>query len=856
MYRKVSPTKMYLPADLPTKQLEMLLTYRDKKIDFQIQKLRNSQYWQFKLGPEGVKEQIDALKAQQVKLLLYQDEGGYYTFPSLEGKIRQFFLGRKDDQTVEEYTYPEEELIPWKDASKVKKLRPYQVEMVDRLLEARHGAVEVGCHRKGEQVLMFDGTFKKVEDVTVGDQLMGPDSTPRNVLELKRGIDSMFEIETVNGQKMYVNGNHLLALRRTNRSNKTPEVGKRRRKDYKGKNPIDIITVNEYLEKNKKYKHLYKGFSVSIDFPTQEVPVDPYFLGVLIGDGSMLNSCGVTTADVEIANEVYRQADVWGLNVRVSAKENTKASTYYLSRKAGTDQQNRLTSALKGIGVWGKESGSKFVPQIYKANSQEVRLQVLAGLIDTDGSFVDGCYDYISKSKQLSEDVCWLARSLGFRASISSCEKGCQTGAVGTYWRVTLSGDLDRVPVRLNRKVCLPRGQIKDPRMFGFKVTKVADNEEHFGFTLDKDHLYLTDTFLVTHNTGLGKSIALMNVAKRLGQKTVVMTPSVSIARQIYDEFVENFGTRYVGAFFDSKKQSDKKFVISVAASLAKVSQEGAKNPHYENLASATVFIADESHTCPAKTLEDVCHGLLADAPYRFFFSGTQLRGDGLGLLLEAITGPIVYRMTLREGVEQGFLSKPVFNMVTVNSSGYVRSKDPNDITREALYYNPAVNKVAANIANKCVSLLKHPVLILVDEFEQFAHLLPHLKHRVAFAHGGVTAQNANLIPKEYHKSDPNELVRQFNNLEIPILVGTSCISTGTDIRSVKDIIFLMGGKSETQIRQAIGRGTRLFEGKTDFKFWDFDVVNVDLVHKHAMQRAAIYDSVYGPVHHMTMEVK
>lgn len=500
MYRKVSPTKMYLPADLPTKQLEMLLTYRDKKIDFQIQKLRNSQYWYHKLGPEGVKEQIDALKAQQVKLLLYQDEGGYYTFPSLEGKIRQFFLGRKDDQTVEEYTYPEEELIPWKDTSKLKKLRPYQDEAVSALLEAKHAAVEIG--------------------------------------------------------------------------------------------------------------------------------------------------------------------------------------------------------------------------------------------------------------------------------------------------------------------------------------------------------------------TGLGKSVIILNMAKRLGQKTVVMTPSVSIARQIYDEFVENFGTRYVGAFFDSKKQSDKKFVISVAASLAKVSQEGAKNPHYENLASATVFIADESHTCPAKTLEDVCHGLLADAPYRFFFSGTQLRGDGLGLLLEAITGPIVYRMTLREGVEQGFLSKPIFNMVTVNSSGYIRSKDPNDITREALYYNPAVNKVAANIANKCVSLLKHPVLILVDEFEQFAHLLPYLKHKVAFAHGGVTAQNANLIPKEYHKSDPNELVRQFNNLEIPILVGTSCISTGTDIRSVKDIIFLMGGKSETQIRQAIGRGTRLFEGKTDFKFWDFDVVSVDLVHKHAMQRAAIYDSVYGPVHYMAMKVK
>lgn len=500
MFRKVSPTKMYLPDDLPKSQLEMLLTYRDKKIDFQIQKMKKSNYLLWKLGPEGLKEQIDALKAEQVKLLLWRDEKGMYTYPSFENKIRNFFNGRLTCDTKFEYEFPEEELIPWNVNAKPKTLRPYQQEAVQKLFEAKHAAVEMV--------------------------------------------------------------------------------------------------------------------------------------------------------------------------------------------------------------------------------------------------------------------------------------------------------------------------------------------------------------------TGAGKSLCILSLVKKLGQKTVVMTPSVSIARQIYDEFVENFGTRYVGAFFDSKKQSDKKFVISVAASLAKVRSNGKKDKHYENLASATVFIADESHTCPAKTLEDVCHGLLADAPYRFFFSGTQLRGDGLDLLLEGITGPIVYRMNMQQGVEWGFLAKPNFQMVRVESRIGTMPNDPNDITRTHLYYNPVVNKAAAKIANKCVSLLNHPVLILVDEFEQFAHLLPHLRHKVAFAHGGVTSQNSGAIPKEYHKSDPNELVRQFNNLEIPILVGTSCISTGTDIRSVRDIIYLMGGKSETQIRQAIGRGTRLFEGKKDFKFWDFDVTNVDLVHRHALTRAAVYDNVYGPVQFMDMEVK
>lgn len=346
--------------------------------------------------------------------------------------------------------------------------------------------------------------------------------------------------------------------------------------------------------------------------------------------------------------------------------------------------------------------------------------------------------------------------------------------------------------------------------------------------------------------TGLGKSFCILNICKQLGLKTVIMTPSISIAKQIHDEFLEAFGHRYVGAFFDGKKESGKKFVVSVAASLVK-----ATGKHKTELASAEVFIADESHTCPAKTLEDVCHGLMEQAQYRFFFSGTQLRSDGLGLLLEAITGPILYRMSVRDGVEQSYLSKPSFVMIKTRSSSDFRSEDANEMTRQHFFYNPNVNKKAAEIANKTVDVLKHPVLILVDEFEQFAHLLPHLKHPVKFAHGGVTATNAELIPKEYHQSEPNELVEQFNNLEFPILVGTSCISTGTDIRSVRTIIFLMAGKSETQIRQSVGRGTRLFADKTEFKFFDFDVENIDIMHRHASERVTIYDNIYGPVKHL-----
>jgi superfamily II DNA or RNA helicase len=354
--------------------------------------------------------------------------------------------------------------------------------------------------------------------------------------------------------------------------------------------------------------------------------------------------------------------------------------------------------------------------------------------------------------------------------------------------------------------------------------------------------------------TGLGKSFVILLLAKELGLKTVVMTPSVSIAEQIYSEFKTHFGQKHVGQFFDGKKESKKLFTVAVDDSLTRI-EEGSD--HWNNLAKAQVFIADESHLCPAQSLAKVCTGLLSGAPYRFFFSGTQIRNDGLGLLLQAITGEIVFRMTVEEGVQQGWLAKPMFRVVPIDSSVNYYNPDANEMTRAHLYYEPNVCAKAAEIANLMVEEMDRQVVILVKEIEQLSWLLPHFRHPVKFAHGGVTDTtyhangkvkkqgNKDKIPEEYWESDPNALVKEFNEGKIPILIGTSCITTGTDIQTVEAIIYLQGGKSEIQVKQSIGRGTRKPEGKTDCFFIDFDIRNVETLHRHAEARKEIYANVY-----------
>jgi superfamily II DNA or RNA helicase len=838
-----NPVKLKIEgiSEIQKDQLKAYLTYTDKSVVFEISRIKKNIRW-FKTQ-EAFDEKIKSLKEESTKCLLFEDETGIWTYsgflPYIEEKLKIKASYR--------FSYPETKLLPWY-SDPGKKMYPYQEEALEKLLEARHAGVQIGCHRKGEKVLMFDGSIKNVEDVVVGDQLMGPDSNPRIVQELCRGLDSMYELETVNGQKMVVNGNHILALRQTCR-NSTYKINKKRRSNFKGSNPVTFITVNDYLLKSNKFKHLNKLFSVPVSFPDKEVPLDPYFLGLLLGDGSWSGTPAITTADREIVSAINSIAETFNLKVREAKQSNNKSSTYFLTdSKASCSRPNRLTKILRDLGVWGTSCSEKYIPHIYIANSSQKRLELLAGLIDTDGSLSGGCFDFVSKSAKLASGVAFLSRSLGFRVTEKVCQKSDQNGTVGTYFRLTISGEISQIPTRLPRKRAADRKQIKSPNSFGFSVKKVADQEPYYGFVLNSDHLYLTDTFLVTHNTGLGKTFILANLIKRLGLKTVVMAPNTGIAEQIFLEFQKLFGEKYVGAYFDGRKTPKKLIVIANAQSLTRVKPD---HEHWEVLNSTQVFIADESHQCPASTLASVCFGVLADSPYRFFFSATQLRNDGSGILLDGITGPIVYEMSVREGVDKGFLARPQFHIKHLPPNGDFVPNDVNEATRHHLYYNPAVVREVGRLCNLAAAR-GLPVVVLIEEVEQFTKLLPYLKFQAGFAHGTLT-ENKSKVPKEYWESDPNKLVAEFNELKYPILIGTSCISTGTDIRAVKFLIYWQGGKSEIQVKQAIGRGTRKIPGKdkcfvTDFHIDPPEDVRSWPIGKHAQERKRIYEELYPPV--------
>jgi hypothetical protein len=218
------------------------------------------------------------------------------------------------------------------------------------------------CFALNTPILMYNGELKLVQDIQIGDIIMGDDSTPRNVLSLGEGYDEMYDIILSNGDKYTVNSEHILCIKLSN------EIIKLKISDYsnlsikilsnfilfdndteyiilKSNNNIIEITVKEYLKLPIEITSKCKSYKKSVDFQTEEVLIDPYIYGLSL-------------------NEEYIQ--------------------------------NK-----------------------YKINNRFTRLKVLAAIIDLNGKIKDDKYEILIKSKILFEDVLFLCRSLGFNVSIN-----------------------------------------------------------------------------------------------------------------------------------------------------------------------------------------------------------------------------------------------------------------------------------------------------------------------------------------------------------------------------------------------------------------------------------------------------
>lgn len=358
------------------------------------------------------------------------------------------------------------------------------------------------CLKTGTKIIMADASLRKIEEIQKEDKVMGPDGLPRLVLSTTKGVSELYKIKQSPAIDYIVNSEHILSLKKSNNSKKPYDLlpsGKYRHPNgrYPSWPDITNIKVTEALKQSKRWGEHFRGYKCEcLPFPQQKIDIDPYFLGVWLGDGTG-RELRITTADKEIVDSCKRYAKSFGGNISINGKSDNKAKDIGFLIKKG--RINPLWQRFKKYNL----PDNKHIPSCYIYNSEQSRLALLAGFIDTDGSLKHNCYNIIQKSESLIKGICLIANTLGFKTNLRKRRCTCgNNGKVGDYWALTISGDAWRIPVKIDRKKidkkdCTPN---KDFLVSKIKVEPQGIGE-YAGIGIDGDHLFLLEDGTVTHNS-------------------------------------------------------------------------------------------------------------------------------------------------------------------------------------------------------------------------------------------------------------------------------------------------------------------------------------------------------------------
>lgn len=360
------------------------------------------------------------------------------------------------------------------------------------------------CHKIDTPIMLGSGKIAKVQDLNVGDKVMGDDSSPRTILSLCRGVDDMYEIIPRKGDPFTVNKEHILCLKApsypavTHGSHKKITVSWLENNTFCSKSfsyfsnealqkklarefrdtikwpQVLEIPVKDYLNLSKTRKSILKLYRVGVEFEKKPVPFDAYTLGYLLGDG---------------------------------------------------------------------KSSNKHIPDIYKHNSRKIRLEVLAGLIDSSVEFTQ-------KNERVMNDVVYLAQSLGFNVKKTYKKTGV----------CCISGEgIEDIPTLIKKLV--PRKQVKDVLVTSFE-TKYVGRDNYYGFTLDGNSRYLMGDFTVTHNslTAFGTTEAIFQSKNSPFKRAYVIVSGQGLIANLKRQLVygPTQGSRYLPEDVESLSEKTK----------------------------------------------------------------------------------------------------------------------------------------------------------------------------------------------------------------------------------------------------------------------------------------------------------
>ncbi|MFB6616130.1 helicase-related protein [Streptomyces sp. NPDC056367] len=662
-----------------------------------------------------------------------------------------------------------------------------------RLLQ---GEVGSGKAQPLDALVLTPVGFRPMGDIAVGDEVVVPSGeTARVGGVFPQGERDVWRVVLSDGSSVECDDEHLWIV--------GTGCGW-----HRGQEP-EVMTTREIrsdLHEANGSAKWYLPVAVPVDLGNGDrQPLDPYLMGVLIGDGSFRDNLGLSTADGEIlaAVKTALAPDCEMAEVPGSSCDHT----IRMSGPRGGTRRNPVLQAVRDLGLWGATSHDKFVPDVYKNAPVKDRLAVLQGLMDTNGTLdANGMsISFCSASLRLAQDVAWLVRSLGGRARVLP-EKAA--------FNVSVALPEEFEPFRLSRKAARmqPRPKYNTFRRGIRAVEHVGVKPVQCISVEHPSHAYVTDNFTVTHNTMVALRAMLAVVDS--GGQAAMLAPTEVLAQQHHRSVTEMMGELAEGGMLGGSDQGTKVVLLTGSMGMP------ARRQALLDLVTGEAGIVIGTHALIEDKVQFHDLGLVVvDEQHRFGVEQRDaLRSKGKQpphlLVMTATPIPRTVAMTVFGDLETSVLDQlpagrspiathvvPAKDKPHFLARAWERVREEVENGHQAYVVCPRIGdeeepkkKGPAEDAAE-----KRPPLAVLDIAEQLTR-------------GPLAGLSVEVLHGRMDPADKDDVMRRFAAGEVKVLVATTVIEVGVNVPNSTVMVIMdadrFGVSQLHQLRGRVGRGS------------------------------------------------